>query len=241
MTRNPSLFLPLLLLLLLCPRVWTARAEGLADADTRLPIEVTANELVVDRSRRLAIFRGDVEARQGSLLLRADEVQVSYREDGAQDSQMIQRIEARGHVRLSSAIETANGESAVYDLDRGTVVMEGNVVLTRGDNVVQGERLVVDLRARTAVVEATRGRVRALFRPEELGPRRNGGTPQDGKGGGKKGGEGGPKDGAPAPSGPGTPKPRTALRPGPGFRSRAGGRARPGGFAMRARGAGGRA
>lgn len=211
----------LLLAIQLALAAWagTARTQGLADADTRLPVEVTADELVVERTRSLAIFRGEVEARQGSMILRADEVRVFYREDGAQDGQAVRRIEAKGHVRVSSPTETASGDTAVYDLEAGTVVMEGNVVLTRGDNVVQGERLVVDLRARTAQVEATRGRVRALFRPEELRPQGGkdaaaGGSPAGGrKDGGAKGGSAGtaggrtpqPKPGQPAEGGAGQP------------------------------------
>ncbi|GBD42054.1 Lipopolysaccharide export system protein LptA [bacterium HR39] len=202
----------LLLALPLALAQWagTARAQGIADADTRLPIEVTADELVVDRARSLAIFRGEVEARQGSMILRADEVRVFYREDGRQDGQAVRRIEAKGHGRVSSPTETASGDTAVYDLEAGTVVMEGNVVLTRGDNVVQGERLVVDLRARTAQVEATRERVRALFRPEELRPQGDGRDAAAGgaQGGSKRNGGGRtpqPKPGQPAEGGAGRP------------------------------------
>ncbi len=146
-----------------------ARAQGLADQDASEPIEVVADELRVDQTRNLAVFRGNVEATQGTLVLRADEIQVSYDLE-SEGGQTIRRIEARGNVILSSPEETAEAEAGIYDVTAGRIVLTGEVVLTRRDNVVRGRRLVVDLRRHTATVEGGGERVRAVFRPEELRP-----------------------------------------------------------------------
>ena len=68
--------------------------------------------------------------------------------------------------------ETAEGDAGVYDPVAGTLVLEGNVVLTRGENVVRGTRLDSNLDSGVSVVTAARGadrnqRVRALFVPEQ--------------------------------------------------------------------------
>ncbi len=186
--RCPVRLLPALLPLLLFLLLPGARAEGLADQDPSAPIEVVADELQVDQTRRLAVFRGNVEAVQGRLALRADEVRVLY--DLEREDQTIRRIEARGNVILTSPEETAEAEEGVYDVAAGRIVLTGEVVLTRRDNVVRGRRLVVDLRRRTATVEGDGGRVRALFRPEQLRP------DADAEGGGEKApaGDGGGTD-----------------------------------------------
>ena len=56
----------------------------------------------------------------------------------------------------------AEAGQAVYEVEAGRVTLTGDVVLTRGENVLAGERMVVDLGAGTAAVE---GRVRSVFQP----------------------------------------------------------------------------
>jgi lipopolysaccharide export system protein LptA len=63
----------------------------------------------------------------------------------------------------------------VYDVASNQLTMEGGVVLTRDENVIRGQRLVIDLTSgrsqMLAAVPSTEGgtapqRVRALFTPE---------------------------------------------------------------------------
>jgi hypothetical protein len=61
---------------------------------------------------------------------------------------------------------------AVYDLNRDTVTMTGDVVLTRGESVVRGDKLVINTVTGLATLDSTaqgRGskRVRGVFYPEE--------------------------------------------------------------------------
>jgi lipopolysaccharide export system protein LptA len=151
------------------------------------PIEIQADRLVVDQDQELATFSGNVDAVQGELSLRADRLRVFYTEQnnqagggaaegggGTTDDQGIRRIEADGSVVLRQPGETAEGDAGVYDPVAGTMVLEGNVVLTRGQNVVRGTRLDSDLNTGVSVVTAApaagRGqRVRALFSPERGG------------------------------------------------------------------------
>ncbi len=148
-----------------------ARAEGLAQHDPNLPIEITADRLVVEQNQERAIFSGNVQAVQGNLSLRAQRLLVYYHLAGEEkaETQAVRRIEAEGKVVISSPNENATAERAVYDVREGRIRLEGKVVLTSGENVIEGERLEIDLAARTAVVSAsadkTGGRVRALFIP----------------------------------------------------------------------------
>jgi lipopolysaccharide export system protein LptA len=56
----------------------------------------------------------------------------------------ISRIDAQGHVLVSSLDQIARGDSGVYNLDTGIATLTGNVTLTRGDNELRGQYGVVD-------------------------------------------------------------------------------------------------
>ncbi len=166
-TRWPVLFG---LLLLLSPGPAAAQENGLVAHDSSLPIEVVADRLTVEQNNQLAVFSGNVEAVQGELVLRADEVRVAYAfgEERTDLAQPVRRIEAEGNVVLATPEETAKAARGVYDVVEGKVRLEGNVVLVRGENVIEGARLDIDLAAGRAVMtaDAAEGRrVRALFVP----------------------------------------------------------------------------
>lgn len=147
-----------------------ARAEIGGGYDTSLPIEITADSLEVRQEAQVAVFRGNVDAVQGELNLRADQLIVHYRTN-SENQNSISLIEANGNVFLSSPTEIAQGEKGVYDIDAGTIVLTGSVVLIRGDNVIRGDRLEMNLatgvsRVLSGGLEAGGdGRVKALFVP----------------------------------------------------------------------------
>lgn len=183
-----------------------ARAQSFQH-DTSLPIEITADRLEVVQAEQLATFTGNVDAVQGDLVLSADLLRVHYRSDGSGDAaasapgSSIRRIEAEGHVFVSSPQETAQGEVGVYDVDRNALTLEGSVILTRDQNVIRGQRLEIDLvTGRSRMLSALPGseggtpaqRVRAIFTPQKPAPSegpvaQNGAVPR-------------PPDGKPAPT-----------------------------------------
>ena len=151
-----------------------------AQHDTNLPIEITADQLEVAQQQRVATFTGNVDAVQGELVLSADQLRVFYYGDGEDarppgTSGSIRRIEAEGNVFVSSPRETAQGKVGVYDVASNQLTLEGAVVLTQDDNVVKGERLEIDLVSghsrMLAAIAASEGaepaqRVRAIFTPD---------------------------------------------------------------------------
>jgi lipopolysaccharide export system ATP-binding protein len=137
--------------------------------DVRQPIEIEAKTLDVQQDRRTAIFAGDVVATQGAMMLRADRVQVAYAATGGPNA--ITRIDASGKVIVATPVETAQGNAAAYDVGTGIITLTGAVVLTRGENVLRGERLVLNLVNGTSRMEGgaavgADGRVRGVFIPE---------------------------------------------------------------------------
>ncbi len=83
----------------------------------------------------------------------------------------ITKIEAKGQVVIVSADDqTTTSDWALYDVPTQLVTVGGNVVLMQGQNVLKGDRLVIDLKTGESRFEntgntAAGGRIRALFMP----------------------------------------------------------------------------
>jgi lipopolysaccharide export system protein LptA len=65
---------------------------------------------------------------------------------GADDeSSRISRVDAQGHVLVSTQTDVGRGDYGVYNADSGIATLLGNVTVTRGPNTVRGEYAVMDL------------------------------------------------------------------------------------------------
>lgn len=138
------------------------------------PVDIAANALEILEARKLAIFRGDVEARQGDFKFRTAELSALYAgeagigrvagasadakaavERASKSGARLQRLQARGKVVVASRNgQQATGDWADFDVAANTVTMGGAVVLTQGRNVVKGTRLVIDMTTGESVINA---------------------------------------------------------------------------------------
>src|SRR5271155_4681766 len=65
---------------------------------------------------------------------------------GADDeSSRISRVDAQGHVLVSTETDVGRGDYGVYNADSGIATLLGNVTVTRGPNTIRGEYAVMDL------------------------------------------------------------------------------------------------
>src|SRR4029077_4558832 len=157
------------------------------------PVQIEAASLEVRDKAKMATFSGDVQVVQGDTTMKCQKLVVFYGQEvgiaqaGAQGSapapaakpvaapagpkgaQNIRRIEARGGVTVITKDQNASGDLGVYDLIAKTITLTGNVVVSQGQNVIHGERVVVDTVSGNARVESsnqggggTPSRVRAL-------------------------------------------------------------------------------
>jgi len=88
----------------------------------------------------------------------------------------ITRLEATGDVVIvSEKDETSTSDWAIYNLPSQLVTIGGNVVLSQGQSVLKGDRLVIDLRTgesrfeNTGTAASGGRRIRALFMPKDDG------------------------------------------------------------------------
>lgn len=147
------------------------------------PIHIDAAKLEVRDKNKVATFsgdaKGDVRVTQGDTVMQAKTLTVYYDQDSADGAkqasaasaasgnQRIRRLEAKGDVIVTQKDQTVTGKVAVFDTRANTVTMSGGVVLTQGQNVVQGESLVMDMTTGVSKVDPGKnGRVRTLLIPQ---------------------------------------------------------------------------
>jgi lipopolysaccharide export system protein LptA len=137
------------------------------------PIKIQAAALEVREKDKIATFTGDVHVVNGDTELRCKSLVVFYDEEttggrtmkaaepGPGGQQQIKRIEAKGGVTVIQKDHNAAGDSAIFNMRENTVTLTGNVVVTRGQDVLRGQRLVVNLD--NGVSKMDQGRVEGLF------------------------------------------------------------------------------
>jgi len=141
------------------------------------PVKIQAATLEVRDKDKVATFSGNVEVKQGDTTLLASSLNVHYEDEpGSAPSptagvpngqQRIKLIEAKGGVKIIQKDQAATGDTGLFNMRDNVVTLSGNVVLTRGQDVLRGQRLVVDLNNGVSRIESGRensGRVEGMFR-----------------------------------------------------------------------------
>ena len=82
---------------------------------------------------------------------------------GPTGSSSIKRLEAKGNVVVTQKDQVVTGETAVFDTKANLITMLGGVVLTQCQNVLKGDRLMVDMTTGVSRVESDSGKVQALL------------------------------------------------------------------------------
>jgi lipopolysaccharide export system protein LptA len=183
------------------------------------PIRIESISLEVRDKERIATFIDNVKLVQGDTTLECRRLVVYYDEEPAPAStkgkpqakstlmsgpadggqQQIRRLEAKGGVVVTQKDQVATGDHGVYEMKTNSIVLTGNVVMTRGQDVVSGDKLYVDMTTGLYRVESKAptpgqgGGVRALFNPGARDAKPGPGGP------GGSAGPGGPAGPAAAP------------------------------------------
>jgi lipopolysaccharide export system protein LptA len=133
-------------------------AFGDLEQDTSQPVQVGADQLTVNNADGSAVFSGNVEVTQGEMTLKAGEVRVKYGADQTEIDQLI----ASGGVTITNLADKASSSEAVYTIASGVIVLTGNVQLAQGASTMQGQKLTINLKDGTGIME---GRVTTTFVP----------------------------------------------------------------------------
>lgn len=133
-------------------------AFGALKQDTTLPVEVSADKLAVNNADGSAVFSGNVVVTQGEMKLSAAEIQVKY----GTDRKSIDQLLASGGVIVTNLGDAVEAREAIYTIASGMIVLTGDVLLTQGPSAMAGQKLTINLKDGTGIME---GRVTTTFVP----------------------------------------------------------------------------
>jgi lipopolysaccharide transport protein LptA len=190
---------------------------GTFKTDPKVPVEVEADTLDILDQSKMAVFKGNVITRQGTFIVRAAELTARYagqtglgltpqpQAAGTKQGAQLTKIEARQKVVITSADgRTASGDWADFDVRGNTAVVGGKVIVSQGQSVVEGTKLLIDMTTGQSRFEMEEGqagnaaaaqaspacpegqvcsksRIRAVFYPKEVEAAKKKGIEQGGR------------------------------------------------------------
>jgi lipopolysaccharide export system protein LptA len=153
--------------------------QGIAgDQKKDEPVQIEAATLEVRDKNKTATFSGNVQVVQGDTKMTCQTLVVFYGQEMGiaangnkpaatapvttskstpgmpQGAQNIEKIEAHGGVTVITKDQNAKGDQALYDLRTKTITLSGHVTISQGQNVINGEKVVVDTVTGNARVES---------------------------------------------------------------------------------------
>ncbi len=154
------------------------------------PVSINAGKLdYYDKEQKL-IYTGDVVVVQGDSTMKASVLTIFLEKSapapghgeaqpaapaapaaagvGPGQGSSVRHMDATGPVTLISKDQVGTGDSATYDKGEDKVYLNGNVTLSQGTNVTQGDRLIYDMATGQAQVfsgQTNGGRVMSVFTP----------------------------------------------------------------------------
>ena len=168
--RRPSLA-ALALAAALASGVAGAQAAGsgiLPGASAKDPYTVDAGKLDYMEKDGKLVYSGDVIATQGATKVKGSTMTIYLDKSGGGSDRQVRRIEMKGPVTVVQNGKIGVGDAGLYDKAENKWYLLGNVTLTEGSDVTQGDKLIYDLSNSTALVDAGKqGRVKSIFTPKD--------------------------------------------------------------------------
>lgn len=131
--------------------------EGLQE-----PILIRADRMEMRRKENLALYMGHVQASQRDYRLESERLELNWEPEGNK----VTRLVARGEVRLYTEEGTATAALAVLDVASKAIVMTGSPRLLRGEEMVEGDRIIYSIPdKKSTVLGGKGGRVKTRLMP----------------------------------------------------------------------------
>lgn len=133
------------------------------------PYTIDAGKLDYLEKDNKLVYSGDVIATQGPTKVKGSTMTIYLDKSGAGGSErQVRRIEIKGPVTVLQNGKIGVGDQGLYDKAENKWYLLGNVTLTEGTDVTQGDKLIYDLSNSTALVDAGKqGRVKSIFTPKD--------------------------------------------------------------------------
>ncbi len=115
---------------------------------------LTAPRVVYNNKERIAHVLGgaQVTEEKEKRKVRADRLVAFFKEESGKNA--LKKVDAIGNVIITTPSEIARGEKGDYDAETRIATLTGNVRLTRGENQLNGERAIVNMKTGVSQVVA---------------------------------------------------------------------------------------
>jgi len=146
----------------------------------QVPIHIEADRMVSHEQDNSVVFTGNVDARQGELLIRTDEMTAYYVQEKATKSgsgaSKVDKLVCKGNVQISQGDWLGTGQRMDYYAKERKVILSGNAKAWQGQNMVAGKAITYFLDEGRSIVEgpvsmdgatgkSKPGRVKAVIQP----------------------------------------------------------------------------
>ncbi len=138
------------------------------------PIRIEADRMVSQEQTNSVLFTGHVDARQGDLVIRTDEMTVLYAKNKTGKSRRsgsgkVRKLLCKGNVEITKGDWLGTGKRMEYFAANRKIILSGGAKAWQGKNMVAGKTITYYLNEGRSVVERnkrTGGRVEAIIHPE---------------------------------------------------------------------------
>ncbi len=111
------------------------------------PISIAADEMLSTEKNNSVTFKGDVDAKQGDLRIRSDEMVVHYSAAGKDSkgkdvSSQVEKILCDGNVEITRDDWLGTSKKMTYLAKKKQILLTGNAKFWQGQNMVAGEKII---------------------------------------------------------------------------------------------------
>ncbi len=164
--KNIPAILPAILLLLSVAAFAADKASS--------PIHIEADRMISQEQKNSVVFLGNVDAKQGDLTIRCEEMTVYYTQDKSKKktrggSNEVKKLVCRKKVEITQGDWLGTGNRMDYLSKDRKVILSGNAKAWQGPNMVSGKTITYYLDEKRSIVEQDKkksGRVTAVIHPE---------------------------------------------------------------------------
>lgn len=124
---------------------------GTVRGASEAPIHIEANKMTSTEKTNSVIFTGDVDAKQGDVRIRSDEMTVFYTPETAEKekkaeqkktTQQVEKLICVGNVELTRGQWLGTSKKMVYLSKERQVILTDNAKAWQGQNMVSGDKII---------------------------------------------------------------------------------------------------
>ena len=142
--------------------------------ESSAPIHIEADRMVSQEQSNSVVFIGNVDASQGKVTIRSDEMTVYYTQNDKakpkSSSSQVKKLVCRGNVEITQDDWLGTGKRMDYFAKDRKVILTGDAKAWQGQNMVSGKTIIYYLDDKRSIVKQDKtkpGRVTAVIHPED--------------------------------------------------------------------------